>query len=197
MVATTRMELIKLKKRLVFARRGHKLLKEKRDSMMKHFMTLIKRAKEAHRITAELYKECDELLREMAMYNTYRDLYITSFSGEQPLEVEADYTNVMSIRVPTFKLEVPEYSPQYGDIAPKNTTLFFRKYRELLIKTAELASLEKGIRLMADEIASTRRRVNALEHVLIPKFEKNAKTICMKLDELERSMFSTLNRISE
>ncbi len=191
------MELIKLKKRIVFARRGHKLLKEKRDSMMKHFMTLIKRAKEAHQSTEELYEECNELLRGMAMYHPYGDIYAATFTEKQQLEAEADYTNVMSIRVPTFKLDVPEYSPQYGEMSPKNATLFFNKYRELIIKTTELASLEKGIRLMADEIASTRRRVNALEHVLIPRFESDAKTIEMKLDELERSMFSTLNRISE
>lgn len=191
------MELIKLKRRIAFARRGHKLLKDKRDSLMKHFMSLVKRAREAHREAETQYEECAGLLDQASRFNPYAELLIASAHEGDKLSAETDYSQVMSLAIPSFRLSLPEYVPQYGELAPKGATKLFRKHRELLLKTVELASLEKGIRMMADEIASTSRRVNALEYILIPRFESDAKRIEMKLEELERSAFSSLNRISE
>ncbi len=191
------MELIRLKRRIAFARRGHKLLKDKRDSMMAQFMLLVKKAREAHAKAEGLYGECKGFLLESVAYSPYPELLASSVGEGEKLLAEVRYSNVMSIRVPSFSLGSESYEPKFGDLAPKGAGKLFSKHKELVLATLELASLEKGIRLMAKEIETTNRRVNALEYILIPRFETDAKAIEFKLEEREREMFSTLNRISE
>ncbi len=194
---TTRNELIQLERRIAFARRGHKLLKDKRDSMMKQFMSLIKRAREANRRAEELYLEARELLLSTAAYSPYPELLASSIGEGERISAHVRYSQVMSVRVPSFSIEKLTYEPKFGDLAPKGAEELFARHKELVLATLELASLEKGIRLMAKEIETTSRRVNALEHVLIPRFEADAKAIEFKLEERERGMFSTLSRIGE
>ena len=191
------MELIRLKKRIAFARRGHKMLKEKRDSMMKQFMVLVKKAKSAQSKAESLYGECRGVLLESAAYSPYAELLGASVGEGERLSVGVKYAHAASIRVPSFSLESVTYEPQFGEMAPKDAAKLFRKYSELVLATLELATFEKGIRLMAKEIETTGRRVNALEYILITRFEADAKAIEFKLDEREREMFSTLNQISE
>jgi V/A-type H+/Na+-transporting ATPase subunit D len=191
------MELIRLKRRIAFARRGHKLLKDKRDSMMKEFMTLVKQARGAQVKAERLYSECRSLLLESAAYSSYQELLVASAGEGEKMSTSVRYSNVMSIRIPTFSQNSANYEPQFGDLAPKGAKKLFKMHKELVLATLTLATLEKGIRLMAREIETTNRRVNALEHILIPRFESDAKAIEFKLDEREREMFSTLNRMSE
>ena len=191
------MELIKLKRRISFARRGHKLLKDKRDSMMKHFMNLVKRAKKEHAHAEGLYLECRGILFESIAYSPYNELFAASVGeGKRALAV-VSYSQVLSTRVPAFSLKKINYKLGFGEFSQKGARQLFDLHRELLFATLELATLEKGIRLLAKEIETTNRRVNALEHILIPRFESDAKAIEFKLEEREREMYSTLNRISE
>ncbi|MFH1470386.1 MAG: V-type ATP synthase subunit D [Candidatus Micrarchaeota archaeon] len=194
---TTRMELIHLKRRILFAKRGHKLLKDKRDSMMASFFSLVRRAKQSSRAAESLHTECNRLLVSAASYSPYPGLLSASISGESKVLVKTTYSNIASIRIPAFSLASAPPEPSLSGLSPKGAEKLFRKHRELVLATLELAGLEKGIRLMAEEIESTNRRVNALEHILIPRFESDARAIEFKLEEREREMFATLSRISE
>ncbi|MCX6777752.1 MAG: V-type ATP synthase subunit D [Candidatus Micrarchaeota archaeon] len=196
MVSATRMELLKLKRRIALAKRGHKLLKDKRDTMMKSFMNLIRRVRESRKEVEELYSECNSLSNELVAYNSFSELRTISSSANRPRELAIVEGRVFSVRTPQYEfMEQRTYEQQFGDIAPPGAARTFSKYDLLVKKTVELASLEKSINLLAGEISSTRRRVNALERILIPRFERDRDAIRMKLDEIERSMFSAINRM--
>lgn len=197
-VNANRMELMKLKKRIVLARRGHKLLKDKLDEMIRQFFALI-----------ENYKTLREQV-ENKLAIAYKSFAIAR--AEMPREVleesmltkkdkvtilTSSYT-VMNVKVPKLemsgKAEIDVYSFAETNSELDNSLLLFAEVLPLMIKLAEL---EKSIELLSEEIEKTRRRVNALEYVLIPNLQETIKYIAMKLGEVERSALTRLMKVKE
>jgi V/A-type H+-transporting ATPase subunit D len=197
-VSATRMELLKLKKRLGLARRGHKLLKEKLDELMRYFLELIKDYRE---LREEMEQSISTALRSFLLARAVMspeaiaEALITP--GDQ-VSLAASTASIMNIIVPRFELQVRGELYHYGfaDTASELDTSFdrFSKALPLMIKLAEK---EKTIELLADEIEKTRRRVNALEYVLIPGLQETIKRITMRLEELERSNLTRLMKVKD
>ena len=189
-VNPTRMELTKLKKRLTTARRGHKLLKDKRDELMKQFLDMARKNREFRR-------EVERALSE-AYGNFIIARAVMSSAGmeqalmypKQRVSVDVRTKNIMSVNVPEYDFHTegtPDNIFSYG-LADTSGELdsAVMALSEVFPKMLELAQLEKSATLLAQEIEKTRRRVNALEHVMIPQLEETIKFITMKLDENER-----------
>ena len=202
-VNPTRMELSKLKKRLVTATRGHKLLKDKQDELMRQFINLVKYN---NKIRAEVEKELGDSLKDFVMA---RALMSSEFLEEavaypkENISVEVGDKNIMSVSVPVmnFKrsLEGDEGSIYPYGFANTSSELddSIAKLYGILPKLLELAEVEKSCQLMADEIEKTRRRVNALEYMTIPQLQETIKYIRMKLDENERAALTRLMKVKD
>jgi len=193
-----RMELIRLKKRLIVAKRGYKLLKDKRDALIQVFVRL---AKESNMVREELE---EKLLKCYAIFSNTSSL-MSKLTLEETLMfskakggAEVSFKNVMSVNVPQYKLKCEGRYYSYGLVdttAELDSAL--KKYNEILPLMLRMAELDKSITLLANEIEKTRRRVNALEYVIIPDLEETIKYITMKLDEMARSTTSAIMRIKE
>jgi V/A-type H+-transporting ATPase subunit D len=192
------MELIRLKKRLIVAKRGYKLLKDKRDALIQVFVRL---AKESNMVREELE---EKLLKCYAIFSNTSSL-MSKLTLEETLMfskakggAEVSFKNVMSVNVPQYKLKCEGRYYSYGLVdttAELDSAL--KKYNEILPLMLRMAELDKSITLLANEIEKTRRRVNALEYVIIPDLEETIKYITMKLDEMARSTTSAIMRIKE
>jgi len=196
-VNATRMELLKLKKRVKLARRGHKLLKDKRDELMKQFLSLIHRNKalreDIEKEIAVVYQNfmaaralmSPEMLEEALMLPKTR------------MTLDISTSLIMSVQVPKIKMEQEGNGfISYGLYeVPSALDQSLEALSVLMPKLIQLAEMEKSLELLAFEIEKTRRRVNALEYVLIPELEETARFIEMKLDEMERSSLTTLMSI--
>jgi len=194
------MELTNLKKRLMTAKRGHKLLKDKRDELVKKFLDMIKQNRALREeVEAELisaFKSFTMARSQMSANVVEESLMIPSAK----VSINVKKENIMSVNVP--KLEIlQEESKNLYPYGFANTSAemdaAIRTLATMLPKMLKLAELEKTCQLMADEIEKTRRRVNALEYVLIPQIEDTIKYITMKLDENERSSRTRLMKIKE
>lgn len=197
-VKATRMELQKKKKNYKMAVRGHKLLKEKRDGLIQRFLEVIRNVR-------TLREDVEDKLRKaMAAY-----LAGTAYTNPASLQESLAYTNykasisldkknVMGVRIPMFKLE-REGSPYSYGLTETTGDLDYsiRLLDNLLPMLIELAHIEKSAQLLAEEIESTRRRVNALEYVMIPELEEAIRYIGMRLGELERSNLTMLMKVKE
>ncbi len=201
-VNPTRMELSKLKKKLGSARRGHKLLKDKRDELMRQFMILIK---ENRQLRTEVEQAISEANRYMAVAGSVMQqaaLETALLLPKQDVELEVTEKNVMSVYIPVFK---PKYrTDDTSDIYSYGTAFTsidldgaVSALSEVFPKMIRLAEVEKACQLMADEIEKTRRRVNALEHIMIPDYEETIKFITMKLSENERSTTTSLMKVKD
>jgi len=194
----TRIELLRLKKRLVLARRGHKLLKDKRDELVRQLLELIDEVKSL-RLTIEnefhLILENFMLAKAKMGPNQIEQALLLS---DKKISISAVEKNIMSVRVPVFKKEVTGNILSYGFInAPGDIDITLLKFDSFIESLLVLAEKEKTLYLMADEIEETRRRVNALEYRLIPEFEETIKYITMKLSETERSNTNRLMKVKE
>ena len=193
-----RMELLRLKKRLVVAKRGYKLLKDKRDALIQVFVRL---AKENNTVREELE---EKLLKCYAIFSNASCL-MSKLTLEEALmfpkaksTIEVSFKNIMSVNVPQYKFRCEGKYYSYGLVdttAELDSSL--KKYHEILILMLRVAELDKSVTLLANEIEKTRRRVNALEYVIIPDLEETIKFITMKLDEMARSTNSAIMRIKE
>ncbi|MBZ4662856.1 MAG: V-type synthase subunit [Caloramator sp.] len=199
-VNPTRMELSKLKKRLVVAKRGHKLLKDKQDELMKKFIDLIKKNNEL-RIKVE--EELTESLKEFMMAKAVMGSEILEESIIMPSEtinLEISKKNIMSVNVPVMKFiregaEGASIYPYGYALTTAELDGAINKLYNILPQLLELAEIEKSCQLMADEIEKTRRRVNALEYVMIPQLQETIKYITMKLEENERGNLTRLMKV--
>jgi len=196
------MELSKLKKKLVSAQRGHKLLKDKRDELMRQFMILIK---ENRQLRAEVEAAIAEADRYMAVAGSVmqREVLETALMlPKQEVELEVGEKNVMSVYIPVFS---PKYrTSDTNDIYSYGTAFTstdldgaVNALSDIFPKMIRLAEVEKACQLMADEIEKTRRRVNALEHIMIPDYQETIKFITMKLSENERSTTTSLMKVKD
>lgn len=201
-VNPTRMELTRLKKKLATATRGHKLLKDKRDELMRQFLDKVRENKALREKVEEGIAAANKkfLLARAGMDDEV--LNTALLAPKQEISLESSVANVMSVEIPQFKFKTRTPDPNdifsYGfafttgdlDDAIKSLSVVF----EDMLKLAEI---EKSCQLMAAEIEKTRRRVNALEHVMIPETQANIKYITMKLDENERSTQIRLMKVKD
>lgn len=200
-VNPTRMELNRLKKRHKVAIRGHKLLKDKLDELMKDFMKLVD---ENRRLRGEVEVELAGSLQGFMMARAVMSKETVEQAISFPkvkAEITAGVRNMMSVEVPVFNLKENEVK---GGIYPYGFAQTsgeldqaIRKLSESLKSLIKLAEVEKTVELLAGEIEKTRRRVNALEYVLIPQLAEKIKFITMKLDENERGNLTRLMKIKE
>ncbi|MBE6546291.1 MAG: V-type ATP synthase subunit D [Ruminococcaceae bacterium] len=201
-VNPTRMELKKLQGRYTTARRGHKLLKDKRDELMKQFLEVVRE---------------DKLLREKveaALEKFYRGFTVASASGHPKMLEEAllcpkneaslkvSYKNVMSVTVPAFEMNLS--GDRLGDgfnyglaFTSGELDVSIRELNSILGDILRMAELEKTAQLLAEEIERTRRRVNALEYIMMPQYLTAIKSIKMKLDENERGNTTRLMKVKD
>jgi len=202
-VKPTRMELSKLRKRLDIAVRGHKLLKDKQDELMRRFIELVKKNKA---LREEVEKELHESFKEFLLASATMSPEILEQAVSYPKEsisVDIKIQNVMSVNVPQMnfirKLEGDEGSIYPYGFAQTSSELddAITKLYRTMSKLLELAEVEKATQLMADEIEKTRRRVNALEYRTIPDLEETIRFIRMKLDESERSTITRLMKVKD
>lgn len=201
-VNPTRMELTNLKKKLVIARRGHKLLKDKRDELMRQFLLLIKENKELRKSVEEKIKKANSYMSLASGEMSDSEISVALMLSGQKLFVEAEKKNVMSVSVPKFKIKqsMSETNGAYsygfaftsGDLDEA-----MKIYASLAQDMLKLAETEKTCQLLAREIEGTRRRVNALEHVLITDYEDTIKYITGKLEENDRSNTTRLMKVKD
>ena len=196
------MELTRLKNKLITARRGHKLLKDKRDELMRQFLELVRENKELReRVEAGISQSNKNFaLARSAM--SEEAVRVAFMSPKQEVQLSIDTKNIMSVDIPVFSYETRTSDANdiysYGfAFTSSDLDDAVKSLSDLLPEMLKLAESEKACQLMAAEIEKTRRRVNALEHVLIPQMEQNIKFITMKLDENERSSQIRLMKVKD
>ena len=201
-VNPTRMQLTKIKKQLTTDVRGHKMLKDKRDELMRRFIDLVQENKRLR----------DKVERELALCNAHfvnasavmskESLDASLMSPKQQVSLNVSQKNVMSVNIPEFTAE--SRTANEGDIFPYGFafTSFelddaVMSLNDLLPDLIRLAEIEKSCELMSAEIEKTRRRVNSLEHVMIPRYQETIKYIAMKLEENDRSSRTRLMKVKD
>ncbi|MFH1392211.1 MAG: V-type ATP synthase subunit D [bacterium] len=199
MINPTRMELIKLKKKIKTAQRGHKLLKDKRDGLMQEFMAII-------RLARDLRQKVEEKLGLAFQNFLFASSKVSPAEMQEALiwpnlsiELSAKTKNIMSVEIPKFDFKThgknfkcySEYSMS------KKLDKSLETFQKTLPDLIKLAEVEHSARLLAYEIEKTRRRVNALEYVFIPEMAKNIKYITAKLNEQERGALVALMKVKQ
>jgi V/A-type H+-transporting ATPase subunit D len=192
------MMLLRLRRRRELARRGHKLLKNKQEKLMQNFIALA-------RDTSEMRRRLEKIFMEISMHY----LKGRSVTGRQRLEdalslttmagtLETGMRSEMNVRIPEFKFTVPDADPAYSlqGTSPE-LDVAFEKLRDNFQELLDLAASEDGLFKLADELEKTRRRVNALEYILIPDLEVQIRSIESKLSEAERSTQTRLMKIKD
>jgi V/A-type H+-transporting ATPase subunit D len=196
------MELTKLKKKLATATRGHKLLKDKRDELMRQFLDMVRENRSLREKVEKGIMAANKnfVLARSAMPDEV--LNVALMAPKQEVYLEADKRNVMSVEIP--QLEYRTKTADVNDIYPYGFAFTssdlddaVKSLQDILPEMLRLAEIEKSCQLMAAEIEKTRRRVNALEHVMIPELRENIKYIKMKLDENERSTQVRLMKVKD
>ena len=201
-VNATRMELTNLKRKLNTARRGHKLLKDKRDELMRRFLDTVKENLALRLKVEEGIKSANNYMAIAGSVMQPQVLSTALMLPKQEVRIDVREKNVMSVMIPEFKTEFKSknsediYSYGYaftsGELDGAVSAI-----SSVFTDMIKLAEIEKSCQLMADEIEKTRRRVNALEHVMIPRYEETIRYISMKLDENERSTTTRLMKIKD
>ena len=201
-VTPTRMVLNQLKGRLKTARRGHKLLKDKRDELMRQFMDVVRLNKELRRKVEEGMTGAFASLTEASTIMSPEMLEQALLYPRQSVELGMSFKNIMSVNVPVYSFRTKNNDP--SEIYPYGFAQTSGELDDALEKLAkvfedmlELAQVEKTMQLLAEEIEKTRRRVNALEYVMIPNFEESIRYISMKLEENESSTKVRLMKVKD
>ncbi len=198
-VKPTRMELLQLKKRTVLAERGHKLLKEKRDALISEFLSIAGNVrnirKEAEDQLAEAYQD---LIASQAIMGTGAVKEISWNTG-QDIQVEMRSRNIMGVTVPIIEMGKTERTVIRRGYGFADTSAMLdaagSKMEQALSKIIKLAEVEETVRKLALEVEKTKRRVNALEYIVLPRLKATVKYIRMRLDEMERESFTRLKKI--
>ena len=198
-VNPTRMELTRLKRQLATAKRGHKLLKDKQDEMIRQFMVFIKRNRslrmEVEEELAQIMKKFGLAKLKMSRIGMLEAMMIPS----QATKMEVGQKSVMNIKIPTVKYETQKaIDLTYGfAFTPSELDQAIIDLSHLLPKLVELAQLDKSCDMLANEIEKTRRRVNAIEFIMIPDMIESIHYIQMKLEDNERSNIIRLMKSKE
>ena len=201
-VIPTRMELSRIKDKLAVARKGHKLLKDKRDELMRQFLIMV-------RENMELRKHVEEGIRQANINFVVakagmdaETLNTALMAAKQKVTLGVSTKNVMSVNIPVFDVKTKTASESdiysYGyAFTSSDLDGAIKSLADIRDDMILLAEKEKACKLMAAEIEKTRRRVNALEHVIIPEAQKNIKYISMKLEETARDNTIRLIKIKD
>ncbi|ANF22314.1 V-type ATP synthase subunit D [Thermococcus piezophilus] len=198
-VKPTRMELLNLKRRIKLAKKGHKLLKDKQDALIMEFFTIYE---EALSLRQELSQKMEEAFKALQMAEIdvgMLRLKEISLSVEPNKEVEIRKRNVMGVPVPLieakgFRRSAKDRGYAFVSSSPR-VDLAAEKFEEVLDLAVRLAEVEETLKRLAREIEVTKRRVNALEYIIIPRMEATVKFIKQRLDEMERENFFRLKRV--
>jgi len=201
-VNPTRMELTRLKGRLKTAVRGHKLLKDKRDELMKQFLEIVRKNRELRAKVEKGLGEANAAFTVASAIMGPEMLEQALLYPKQSVELDMTSRNIMSVDVPVYCFRTQNEDP--GEIYPYGFAqtsgelddaldALNRVFKDML----ELAEVEKTMQLLAEDIEKTRRRVNALEYVMIPRFRETIRYITMKLDENERGNITRLMKVKD
>ena len=192
------MALLKLRKRLIVARRGHKLLKDKLEGLLQAFMPLVEEYGKMRREIDRKLQGTLHLFLLAGATSGEKAVEAALEESETKLSLEMKIKNVMSVKVPELNLVNIEIQNTYSTVATNSDfDHASSSLREIIPVILNLANLEEAILRMADEIGKTKRRVNALEYVLIPSLFKAIKSISSKLEENDRSERARLMKIKE
>ncbi len=187
-VNPTRMELLRLKKRTALAKRGHKLLKDKQDELVRQLLILMRGIKE---LREEVERELTETTRRFLFARALmepEEVQEAFLIPTKSVSVKEKLLVLMNLKVPEFEQEISGEMISYSFITTSpELDASLVALESVVEKLIDLASKEKALQMIADEIVRTRRRVNSLEYVLIPALEETVKFITMKLSEMERS----------
>lgn len=196
------MELSNLKRKRNTARKGHKLLKDKRDELMRQFLDLVRENKELRRRVEEGILEANRHMAVARSVMQNETLDVALMIPKQEMHLEIEEKNVMSVNIPVYHTKLK--TADAGDIFPYGYAFTscdldaaVQALSDIMPLMLRLAEVEKSCQLMAEEIEKTRRRVNALEHVMIPQYDETIKYITMKLDENERSTTTRLMKVKD
>ena len=201
-VNPTRMELARIKKSLSVAVRGHRLLKDKRDELMRQFLNIVREAKELRETVEAGLANANKGLAVAGSVLQREKINSALLLPKQEVQLEIKNKNIMSVDVPVFQTKLRSekesdilsygYASTGGDLDNAIMSL-----SQVLADMLKLAELEKTAGMLAGEIERTRRRVNALEYVMIPNYQDTIKRITMKLDEAERSNTVRLMKVKD
>ena len=198
----TRMELTRLKKKLVTAKRGHKLLKDKRDELMRQFLNLVRENRELREKVEARLAEANKNFVLARAGMSQEALNVAMMTPKQEVYLDVGSRNVMSVDIPVFSYKTRTSDPNdiysYGfAFTSSDLDDAVKSLADLLPDMLRLAEVENSCQMRAIEIEKTRRRVNALEHVMIPETQATIKYITMKLDENERSSQVRLMKVKD
>ncbi len=198
-VPPTRMELLKLKTKLSRAEKGHRLLKEKRDSLIMEFMGL---SKQAYETVEVVQRQMGRAHRALAIsYSAAGSMQVDSAArrGVENLTANVEYKYIMGIRLPKASIDDIEKKPDQRDVGLLTTHPTVdeatRQHEKAIKALVRLAETEYSLRALSSETKKTRRRVNALEYKIIPRIKNTQKHIRMRLEELEREGFASRKMI--
>lgn len=201
-VNPTRMELTNLKKKLVTARRGHKLLKDKRDELMRQFLELVRENKELRKKVESSLIKANEHMALSCSSMSENELSVALMMPTQKITLDIKEKNITSVIVPEYDLKLK--TNDKGDIYPYGFAFTSadlddatKELSDIVPDMIRLAQIEKTCQLLSLEIEKTRRRVNALEYVMIPDYEDTIKYITMKIEEADRSNTTRLLKIKD
>ncbi len=200
-VNPTRMELSRLKKRLAVASRGHKLLKDKRDELMKQFLDIVRDCKALRETVEEKLHQYYRNFSVAKALMSEESMETALVLGNQSIRLTVDTRNIMSVNVPAFSFETHKRSDSVFPYGFLDTSAqlddSIRSLSEIFQELLHLSEMEKTVELLASEIEKTRRRVNSLEYVMIPQLTETIKSITMKLDENERGNLTRLMKVKD
>ncbi len=193
----TRMELMRLQRRLSLARRGHKLLKDKEEQLLSLFYRLMQETQDLRAwMEKELLRLAGAYLQSHARYlRGHREQFF--FPARAKAEVTVAEEQVFNLRVPRFTCQWPQDPPPAFNVMPLDLQGVVAGYRTLFEKLLRLKEMENRLTLFAREIEVTRRRVNSLEYILIPELVETTRAIEMRLEESERENFVRLRHIKQ
>lgn len=197
-VNPNRMELSRLKKRLAVAVRGHKLLKDKQDALIKAFLEKARSVKTTRENVENDLQSCYRSFLMARAQTLPAMLEQALMISGSTCTLDVSTRNVMSVIVPEYEVHQEGSTFNYGmATTPASLDVALEDFSKIIPKLLQLAADEKAVALMSKEIERTRRRVNALEHVMIPNYTETIRYISMKLDEQARSTTSQLMKVKE
>jgi V/A-type H+-transporting ATPase subunit D len=199
-VNPTRMELIKTKERITLAQKGHKLLKQKRDALILEFFKILKKAQDLRGLLARKTAQGYLSLGLAEAYHNIQELSKVSLDLHKEMDIDIEVKNVMGVKIPSLTIEMDSTHflslPSYSIAATSaKIDAAVDDFSEILQMTIKLAETETAMKRLILEIEKTKRRVNALEFVLLPRLENQKKLISFRLEEMERDSFVSLKSI--
>ncbi len=197
-VNPTRMELLQLKERYVFAKRGHKLLKDKFEGLMRDFLDVANKFIESRKELDEKFMHLQRNFYVSVADISTDELFSLLLGSSFSVDMTVEEKSVMNVKFPVFK-EKEEGIPYSYPITftHEEIDIVFKEMKEILKEIITLSSVERELYCIAEEISKTRRRVNALEYIMIPDLKETIKYISGKLEEMERGNIARLLKIKD